>query len=82
MASKGSFKFKDVHAKKRPEGGIASFRVYPHQDGYRVNLIAYGDMSRAGGYEMTVEVYLGGQKYRSIGQWERRRWGWIFIDRP
>jgi len=73
------FRFKDAAVKSNPNGGIALFAVSKDARWYRVNALAYGDLSAATS-EMTMEVFFGHEEYTSHGRWRRTLRGWtLFI---
>lgn len=67
-------KFRNREAKD--EGGFADFQFFPHREGYRIKLSAYGDLSAATLADMTVEVYFGGQQFVHSATWVRTKRGW------
>jgi uncharacterized repeat protein (TIGR01451 family) len=77
-----SFKYRARHAATAVQGGIASLYIAPHRDGYRVKVVAYGDLSRATLADMTLEILFGSQAYQNSGTWTQTRTGWRLFDVP
>jgi uncharacterized repeat protein (TIGR01451 family) len=74
-------KFKDRTVAKTADGGIAFFRILPHQhDGYRVKVTAYGHLSAATLPDMTIEILLGSETHQNTDTWTSTRRGWRLSD--
>ncbi len=71
------FQFDDSTAKSNPNGGMALFKFALVKKFYIVHALSYGDLSAATD-DMTVEVFLGAEQYRSSGVWTKTPYGWKF----
>jgi len=74
------FTFRNRAAKTEPAGGFTDFQFSPHKGGYRIKLVAYGDLSAATLADMTVEVFFGGGQYTNTATWKPTRRGWRNSD--
>ncbi len=74
-------KFRDRNAANAPGGGIGMLRISPHQnDGYRVKVVTYGDLSAATLPDMTIEILFGLETYQNSATWLSTSKGWRLID--
>lgn len=51
-------------------GGFSEFQFSPHKGGYRMKLVAFGDLSAATDPDMTVEVDFGAGQYTNTATWK------------
>jgi hypothetical protein len=70
------FQFRDPGAKKA--GGFSRVTLRPKgANGWRLTVIAHGDMSAATLATMSVEISLGDDTFATVNPWSRREFGWL-----
>jgi hypothetical protein len=69
----------------RSAGGLARVQIQPRHDaneGFRVDVLAYGDLSAATLADMTTIIAVGNDGFFNTGTWTQRSYGWAFDFAP